>query len=113
MTKLGVSIDDGDESFGDDDGLPPLEEVESVVKDVPFIESDATLRSRMLHSLGLMLTKESKVALVSLPFFVFEALHFFCACAFENEASALVDAPDFGAFDFEAHCCLSESHFKK
>ena len=53
----------GDESFGDDDGLPPLEEVESVVKDVPLIESDATLRSRMLRSLGVMLTQKSKLAL--------------------------------------------------
>ena len=59
----------GDKSFGDDDGLPPLEEVESVVKHVPLIESDAILRSRMLHSLGLMLTKKSKLALDSLPSF--------------------------------------------
>merc|ERR1712107_378704 len=28
MTKLGLSIDDDDEGLGDDDDLPPLEEVE-------------------------------------------------------------------------------------
>lgn len=69
MTKLGVIIDDGDENFGDDDGLPPPEEIERVAKDVLLIESDATLMSRMLQSLGLKLTNKSKLALDSLLLF--------------------------------------------
>merc|ERR1712125_134212 len=38
MIKLGLSIDDDDEGLGDDDDLPPLEEVEGAADEAPKME---------------------------------------------------------------------------
>ena len=38
MIKLGLSIDDDDEGLGDDDDLPPLEEVEGAADEASKME---------------------------------------------------------------------------
>merc|ERR1712139_200588 len=38
MIKLGLSIDDDDEGLGDDDDLPPLEEVEGSAEEASKME---------------------------------------------------------------------------
>ena len=38
MIKLGLSIDDDDEALGDDDDLPPLEEVEGAADEASKME---------------------------------------------------------------------------
>ena len=38
MIKLGLSIDDDDEGLGDDDDLPPLEEVEGAPDEASNME---------------------------------------------------------------------------
>merc|ERR1740138_115468 len=47
MIKLGLSIDDDDEGLGDDDDLPPLEEVEGAA-------DEASKMERLIeHAIGL------------------------------------------------------------
>ena len=38
MIKFGLSIDDDDQGLGDDDGLPPLEEVEGAADEASKME---------------------------------------------------------------------------